>query len=347
MKPKIWISTTLLPLVAFVLLTRNHAFSKHRPLETAQSRGQNEHRTIVVDGILDPAVTVAIAAPAVEVNVPANSWVSKGQFIGESLLPIDPENANESDFVNPATSGGNTERVAAEAEAERATAGLAAAEEDDRIAEQDYARERELFREGLVGELEFDRIRDREQSAQASLAAAQARLREAENQVSNVEVGVFDGQGGLANAGSYRNELPPPVYGPVRRVPIASPADGLLLESKLHPGSYGIASDLTKLCGYARLSQKDLSDVRIGEFAEIRIGSLPTVTLDAHVTAIRPVDPEVPGGPEYVAILSVQNPGSAKFAGLPVRISLRGDLPPVPEPAAPTVSSDAGMPHAQ
>jgi multidrug resistance efflux pump len=293
---------------------------------------------LTLAGTLKPLLSVPIGAGNLELNTPLNSWVSRGQVIGVADSEASPEEINEarllSEEAKDAVAEGQEKIRELDADLESARADvsyveaqLVSAENAELETKQESSHRELLFRQRLASQLDYDAAVSRRDAAASAVAAVQSHLGATLRRIDELERSSLAAQSMVTEKTARSREAEVEVQQMEenrRRVPVVSPADGLIIASDTVPGTFGIATDPTRLRAYAQVRQRDIMSVRIGEEALIVIPSESAVNMDAKVTEIGEVLTNSAGGPAYPIALSVQNPTGKQFAGGPVRVILRG-----------------------
>lgn len=171
MRPKRWLTVTLVVLVV-VAVTGSATRARHRTRVARHAIGElaNPDAGLVLSGVLIPVATTPIEAPVSNLDVPLNSYVTKGQIIGEAVLPVSPDQAlqNGEPRFSPDEAGSavarareDVRRAEADLEAARARETDAAVQQvvstiAERATEQRHQNAGLQFREGGMSEARYD-----------------------------------------------------------------------------------------------------------------------------------------------------------------------------------------------
>nr|QST87827.1 ampicillin resistance protein [uncultured organism] len=293
--------------------------------------------TMTLTGTLFPVVSIPFNATNLELFVPANSWVQKGQVIGEADTGYSGEAINEARAVSEEESAAvsraeatlrelDVELIGARAAASLAESELASAESAEREKERELNHRDLLLREQVVGRFDHDAAASDLHSAASARAEAQSRQDAASARVVELERRLSEAQGRLNEAATRSPEANAALRqleGHAGRVPLLAPANGLIVAPEPVPGLVGIARDATRLCAYARVRHEEIHAVRVGEHVSIAVDGASELTLDAQVSDIAGVPADAPDGTDFLVTFQVQNPSGATFSDMPVRILLQ------------------------
>lgn len=324
MRRRQWLTIVFVALVA-VTVGGNAAHVRYRT-DTPKGAG------LVLSGELGPVTAAAIDAPASSLAVPLDSYVTKGQIIGETVSTTFPGQAVRNDelLLSPgearsAVAGARDNVRQAETALEAARASKAKDEVQEtsakiaqRVAEQSF--ENEQFREGDVSEFRHDQSVQAVEEAVAAVEAIRSKAEADSSAVSESVIRVGEARASLAEA---EQELDLALGGPGRgqvAVAVAAPADGLLVDRDWVAGTLGISSDPTVLRVELRMPANDLFKVRVGQPAWVSLDERPRVTLHATVSDIPDVPIDSPGGTLYPVTLSVDNPHGFILTGEKVHV---------------------------
>lgn len=253
---------------------------------------------------------VPVPYSVVELDVPLNARVRKGEVIGQTQPQAQLEPAESLDArANLAAARAAVDQArnqlldiqaratAARARAEDSRNRMVGAEIAAGQAEEAIQRDDMLYREGMESQLKHDeelnlqqsvrqqvdtqseaagRSISRQEQMEAQEASAQAALREAEEAERAAESSVVD---------------PAPV---AARLPVLAPADGYLVLCDKLSRELQIVSDLTRQVE-THIPQDRFSSVHIGQLATVTLDSEPNVVLHAVVQKIGDVENSAAG----------------------------------------------------
>lgn len=331
---------TAVILLAFglVLVTWRQALSDHRPgVLVTPNQGATSDRVLILPGTLDPRSATPIHARNLELVIPVNAWVLKGQIIGEADGPS-PEGINQARIsLEEANAVVAVARRAVrdmerKLEMARADAGvlesrLISAETVALEAESEFRRRDLLFREQRAGSIEHDEAIATRDSALSAVPELRSRLIAGSTTIGELETVVREARDRLAEAetrsrAAQANGRQMEENG--GRVPVVSPADGVLVVRDAVAGAFGIASDASLLCVHTDIRQADLNVLWLGQRASVSLDDEPAVVFNAQVSEIAETAIDSPRGALYPVSLSVENPdGKRFFGGERVQIRLR------------------------
>ncbi len=322
MRRKHWLTIVFVALVA-VTVGGNAAHVRYRT-DTPNSTG------LLLSGVLNPVAGTAIAEPVSSVAVPLDSYVTKGQIIGETISTTFPGQAVRNDEL--LLSPGEARSAAARArddvrQAETALEAARASKAEDevqetsakiaqRVAEQSF--ENEQFREGDVSEFRHDQSAQAVEEAVAAVEAIRSQAEADGSAVSEAELRVGEARSRRAEA---EQGLDLALGGQGRgHVAVVAPADGLLVAHDWVAGTLGISSDPSVLRVELRMPANDLFKMRVGQPAWVSLDAKSRVTLRATVSEIAAAPIDSPRGTLYPVTLSVDNPRGFFLTGEKVHV---------------------------
>jgi multidrug resistance efflux pump len=329
----------LIASLAAALLGWSFARSKTRKtvVHTVNEPVVKHDATLILPGILMPAITTPIAVGNLNLVVDLNTHVQQGEVIGVAPSQIAPAEVEQtrSELANArfcvAQAEENLRQINEELSARRAQLSSMnsqemSAETGDLEAEREFERRETLFRSGLASEIDYDAAGEARASAAAALASLRSNIAATEVEADEWEVKAEEAQTKLAEASERAHAaqaLAESMQGRRKAEPVLSPADGIIVASGDPAGTgFGIASDPSQLCVYAELPQADVMSVRVGQEALIVLKGEPAVTLKAKVSALPQTPVDSPEGVTYPLILSVENPARTWLAGVAVRVRI-------------------------
>jgi multidrug resistance efflux pump len=336
---KPWIPLTFLAMIAALLITWAGIHSRLRRGVLYDTRPKpvfKDDRGFVLTGTLSLVVTTQIDARNLELAVPLNSWVLKGQLIAEADSGVAPEQINrallcrEEANAAVAEAQANIREIDAELATTRADARnieseLISSETAELEGRLEFERRDRLFRNEVASQLDHDEAVFTRDSAASAAAEVRSHLGATLVKISELETRSRNARSSLSEAmmRSSATEAGVEQMEQTGRTPVISPADGFIVASDLFPGTFGIASDPDLLCVHTHVHQADVASVRFGQQAVVAIYGEPATTLRAKVSAISETPINSPDAASYVVTLSVENPEAKRFAGASVEIRLQ------------------------
>ncbi|MGJ5817586.1 HlyD family secretion protein [Paludibaculum fermentans] len=317
--------------------THANQSSTHLWQSAGSSQESPEAEPLHYPGELVSVASVPVPATILELEVPLNAQVRKGQVIGETEPQALPEPIAELDARgNLASAQAAVDQardqlrdIQARAAASRARAEdlrnrmigaeLAAGEADEATQHSDM-----LYREGMQSQLKHDEELALQQSArqqvetqseaathsigreeelEAQETAAQAALRQAEDRLRAAESAAVNPQASAV------------------RLPVIAPADGYLVLRDQYSRDFEIVSGLTRQVE-AHIPQASLSSVHIGQLATVTLDSQPNVVLQAVVEKIGELQVSATGA-FYPVTLSLNNAAGLGDDSVRVTITLQ------------------------
>lgn len=274
-------------------------FYKGRKPEVTYRTAKVERGTIVstvaATGNLSAVTTVQVGTQVsgtiLKLYVDYNSRVRKGQTIAE----IDPS------LFNASVEQARGNALNAEANLQKARVTLA-------DAERTLARNRKLLADGIISQGDFDVSETAQQSAKASLMAA--------------EGGVAQTKGALLQA---RTNL--------RYSVIRSPVDGIVISRAVDVGQtvaasfqtptlFTIAQDLTKMQIETSVDEADISRVALDQKATFTVDAYPEQTFTGKVVQVRSAPVVTQNVVTYVVVVNVDNKEMKLKPGMTANVSI-------------------------
>jgi multidrug resistance efflux pump len=319
------IALVLMTSVAVAIFAWSLAHSRARKAVASASRqlAPDDNPGLVLAGTIIPAITTPIIGRNLNLAIPLNTWVERGEVIGTAESQTDRgEMDSARQELEEATSA---ERMAEDgirqAEEELGTLRSqvtsmdgqeSVAETAEFDAEREFERRDILFHSGLASRLEYEAAVAARDSHEAALSSIRSNLAAAAIKIHEWEAKAQEARVTLDEATTRRNAAEvvfEQMQGPIDE-PIFSPAAGIIVASGQPVGpSFGIASDPRQLCAYAMVRQADLMAVGIGQQFLIVLDAQPGVTLHATVSAVSETPGDSSAGPSYEVAFVVDNPG--------------------------------------
>jgi HlyD family secretion protein len=274
-------------------------FYKNRKPEITYRTAKVERGTIVstvaATGNLSAVTTVQVGTQVSgtiqKLYVDYNSRVKKGQTIAE----IDPS------LFNASVEQARGNAINAEANLQKARVTLA-------DAERTLSRNRKLLSDGIISQGDFDVSETAQQSAKASLRAA--------------EGSVAQTKGALLQA---RTNL--------RYSVIRSPVDGVVISRAVDVGQtvaasfqtptlFTIAQDLTKMQIETSVDEADISRVALDQKATFTVDAYPEQTFAGKVVQVRSAPVVTQNVVTYVVVVNVDNRELKLMPGMTANVSI-------------------------
>jgi len=313
-------------------------WSTRRANSIASLQSVQEGPTLKFSGLFAAGSSVPIISPILELDVPVNSWVKKGQVIGFSASGANPDpsllmearlqlaeadaavEAAREELSKLESETPPVETPPADAES-RTLAVQAAALESERAME---TRER-LYREGRLSEIEHDRL-------VAQNRVAQQQEEELDTTVSAQPATVGNGptmnpdeaRAALRSALERRRRARAEVQtlaSAARPLPVVSPADGYLVQSSDYDDAFEIVPDLRRKVE-ATIQAKERPLVRVGQRATVTVEDQPGSVFHAVVDAIGHPQPASVGVAIVPVTLAVTDPAGIRPESTRVSITL-------------------------
>lgn len=342
MHRKLWLALVLAASVAVVTATEKAANLRLRSKVHGSSLSTTLSResTLVITGVLSPVVTVPIDFPIVELAVPLNSYVVKGEVIGitySAAVPGQAAPGNEPDLwldeANAAVAEAREHVREIEAELEAAREGEADAEVQrvsteigeratvDRLGNSDL-----LFQEGSMSEATHYQALFNLRSAEIAAEASQSRLDTTASAIAEKETRLHETRARLAAAELQLQRAREAVDREQPRgwAEVVAPADGFLVARDLTASAFGIGSNAAPLRVETLVPEAEIDALRDGQRASVYLDLQPKVTLNARVSEIAETPIDTSNGTVYPVTLLVDNPRGLSLAGELVHVRTAG-----------------------
>jgi HlyD family secretion protein len=234
-----------------------------------------------------------------------NSHVTKGQVIAE----IDPA------LFQGSLLQANADLQDARANLEAAKANVEKAQAAEVQTHQDYTRNDELAKAGVIPAQQLDAAKAAWQSAVAAVSAAKAQVTQAAAQAQQKAAAVTVAQTNL-NYTVIRS----PIDGTV----VARSVDvGQTVAASLQaPTLFTIAQDLTKMQVYVSTDESDVGAIHIGQPASFKVDAFPTENFNGRVSQVRLNATTVQNVVTYTTVVDFDNPQMKLFPGMTAYVNI-------------------------
>lgn len=289
----------LLIVVILLLAGGGFYFFSKREQDTTYTTAKIERGTVVASvaatGNLSAVTTIQVGTQVSgtlqKLNVDYNSPVKKGQTIAE----IDPS------IFKAAVEQSQGNALTAQANLQKARVTLA-------DAQRTLQRNRQLLRDGIISQGDFDVSETAVGSAEASLKAA--------------EGSVMQTRGALAQAQTnLSNSI------------IRSPVDGVVISRAVDVGQtvaasfqtptlFTIAKDLTKMQIEVSVDEADISRIRVGQTATFTVDAYPEQTFSGKVVQVRSAPVVTQNVVTYVVVVNLDNREMKLKPGMTANVSI-------------------------
>src|SRR6516164_4043207 len=261
--------------------------------------------TGTINAVITVQVGSQVSGTIAKLNADFNSRVHKGDVVA---------------LIDPALFKGAL--LQATADLENAKANLAAARANLQKAKAglvqtkaDYDRAVRLTTEGVTSQQQLDLAKSNNDSANASVGAADANVTQAAAQVSQKEAAVTVAQTNL----DY-TVIRSPIDGTV----VARNVDvGQTVAASLQaPTIFTIAQDLKKMWVYAKTDESDVGNIKIGGPVTFKVDAFPKETFHGTVNQVRMNATTVQNVVTYDTIIEFQNPELKLFPGMTAYVTI-------------------------
>ncbi len=273
------------------------------------------------------AVSADISGRVIEVSVRENQLLS----IGAPMFRIDPEPFRIAlDKAQARLAFARQEIAALRALHKQKLAELKLAEGDLAFYERQFERQKKLNRRGLASDASLDEAGRNQRNARDRIATTQQDIAQVSAKLGGDPDSTSASHPSIREAQAARDVAALDL----RRTAVPAPATGVVTNFDLQPGEYITAGRVVfSLVGSgdvwvdANFKETDLTHVRAGQPATIRIDAYPDQSLEAVVASISPAT-----GAEFALLPPQNSTGNwvKVVQRLPVRLELKNQLPEPP-----------------
>jgi HlyD family secretion protein len=250
-------------------------------------------------------VGAEVSGQVTRVYVDFNSPVRAGQVLAE----IDPTR------FRARVQQAQAQVALAEASLTQAEAGVTRAQTDIGIQEREYARRRDLTKQGFFSKAGLD-------GAASQLASARAAIKTSAAQVASARAQISQSSAELTSA-----QLD------LRRTIITAPVGGVVINKLVEPGTtvaasfqtpnlFEIAADTTRMQVEASVDEADIGQVLEGQTVRFTVDAYPTAAFPAFVRQIRKAATETQNVVSYLVILDVNNADGRLLPGMTANVEI-------------------------
>ncbi|HEY6969563.1 MAG TPA: efflux RND transporter periplasmic adaptor subunit, partial [Candidatus Angelobacter sp.] len=234
-----------------------------------------------------------------------NTHVKKGQVIAQ----IEPS------LFQGALLQAKADLQDANANLEAAKANLAKAEAAEVQTNQDYARNQELAKDGVIPAQQLDAAKAAWGSNVAAVSAAKAQVTQSAAQVQQKAAAVTVAQTNLDHT---------IIRSPIDGTVVARNVDvGQTVAASLQaPTLFTIAQDLTKMQVYVSTDESDVGAIHIGQPANFKVDAFPNQTFRGMVSQVRLNATTVQNVVTYTTVVDFNNPDMKLFPGMTAYVSI-------------------------
>lgn len=295
----------LLALAAFA----NFRFKRVEGVEvtTEAIQKRNLESVVSASGKIQPKTLVNISADTMGrvtgLAVNEGDRVTKGQF----LLEIDPRN------LRTRVQSGEASLQASISQLEQSRLSLENARLSLKLAEDNYNRQRELWKGGLTTREALERAENEFKAQQASLAAQEQSIKTQQARIQQERASLSSAQYDLS-----RVRIESPINGIVTRRNIEE-GETAVTGTMNNPGTVLLTvADMSVIEAEVEVDETDIPNVQMGQTAKVTIDAMPGKTFTAKVT-------EIGNSP----IQAAGQAASAQATNFMVVLTLDGEIPDV------------------
>ncbi len=255
-------------------------------------------------------MTSEVPGRVIEIYVKEGDWVKAGT----PLLKIDPTQISseaESSQANLQAARAEVQNAQVQVDAARnnvlnVQASLAAAKyelerakADLSFAEEEFRRREQLLEQGVISRAEYDRARASYRGAQALVEAQQQRVQQLEAQLRDAQIRVRQAQAQLQSARARVAQIQANYKSALDRLAKTvqkAPIDGVIANLPVRIGQYVLASfsttplltiaDMSEINVEVQVDETDITRVRVGQRARIRVDALGDQALGGVVSEV-------------------------------------------------------------
>ncbi len=247
-----------------------------------------------VDGVVVP-ISAEVKGRVTKVLVTDNQYVKKGDVLLE-LFPEDYNQVLQTKESMLSRLSAERQELLASLKAKtmalaRVKADLAAAATDAALADKDFLRAKELLKEQVVSQRQYDQAESRKKSTSAHQDAASAAVAEMEAAIEalNAQLATQSFRIKEANASADLAKLD------LQRTVITAPVGGRIAKKNVDTGKYveqgqpllAIVED-TNLWIVANFKETQIAHMRVGQPVDLTVDAYPGVPFEGHVDSFQP-----------------------------------------------------------
>ena len=307
-KKKLFIALAVIVVLGAIAFA-NFKFQKEDGIavnyETIQRRDLES--IVSASGKIQPKQSVNISADTMgrvtSLSVNEGDQVTKGQF----LLEIDPRN------LRTRVESGEASLQASASQLLQMRMAIEAARISLKAAQDNHARQQELWKGGLTTRENLERTENELKSQQANLRAQEQNLKTQELRITQERASLSSAKYDLS-----RVRLESPINGIVTRRNIEE-GETAVTGTMNNPGTVLLTiADMSVLETEVEVDETDIPSVKIGQVAKVTIDAIPNQTFTAKVTEIGNSPIQAPGAA-----------ASAQATNFKVVLTLDGEVPNV------------------
>jgi len=234
-----------------------------------------------------------------------NSHVKKGQVIAQ----IEPS------LFQGALLQAKADLQDANANLLAAKANLEKAQAAEVQTHQDYNRNDELAKDGVIPAQQLDMAKANWESAAAAVSAAKAQVTQSAAQVQQKAAAVTVAQTNLDHT---------TIRSPIDGTVVARSVDvGQTVAASLQaPTLFTIAQDLTKMQVYVSTDESDVGAIHTGQAANFKVDAFPGETFSGRISQVRLNATTVQNVVTYTTVVDFDNPQMKLFPGMTAYVSV-------------------------
>lgn len=279
----------LIVVVAVIAFTVYQSHKNLVVVQTGKVQRSNIASIVSASGEIRPKTYVNIGADAfgkiTKLYVKEGDHVKAGQVLAR-IENVQPQADVEASRASLAAA--RTDAIAAQAALNSASADFNAAKSTDERAELDWKRTQGLYKDALIAKSDYDSQRATWQSAVANLAAAKAKVAQAQAQKESSDRKIAQMQANLTHASDVlqKTTYSAPFDGTVTNLPVRE-GETVVIGIQNSPGSTLMTlADMSVITAEVRVDETDIINVKVGQPAEVSIDAWPDKTFKGTVSQI-------------------------------------------------------------
>lgn len=259
--------------------------------------------TVQTGKVIKQDITSSVTAsgevkPEVQVNVGANAFgritklfVKEGDHVRKGQMLVQLENIQSASDVagaKAALESSVTDQIAAQAALKTAQEALKSSTADYLQKKQDYERNSNLYKAGLISTADYETKKALYEVASATQAQDQSRVNQAKAQLDSAQGHVAQARATLTHTSDVLSKTiyAAPFDGVVTYVPVHE-GETVVVGIQNSPGSTLMTlADMSVITAEVQVDETDIVNVKLGQPADVTIDAIPGKTFKGEVTQI-------------------------------------------------------------
>lgn len=267
------------------------------------SQGQKSLVTVQTGKVVKQDIASYVTAsgevkPEVQVNVGANAFgritklfVQEGDHVHKGQMLVQLENIQSASDVagaKAALDSSITDQIANQAALKTAQEALKSSSADATQKKQDYDRNAQLYKSGLISTADYETKKAAYEVAAATQAQDQSRVNQAKAQLDSSQGHVSQARATLTHTTDVLSKTiyTAPFDGVVTYVPVHE-GETVVVGIQNSPGSTLMTlADMSVITAEVQVDETDIVNVKLGQSAEVTVDAIPGKTFKGEVTQI-------------------------------------------------------------